>query len=489
MSSHTFTCPNCGAPQQYSGNASTIQCPFCHTTIIVPQELRSGAPDASAVNATDWSQQANTLLQIKQLVDEGKLIDAIKLYRETFGTGLAESKLAIDAMQMGKNVQIVKLGGAPSSYEVNTPAGNIEINTTSDGIQVTPPRVVAASTGCGTIFIIGIVLIVIASVAIPLVLAGSSFFSIFSSPAEPTEASFIGKVDTPRPAPTRTRVPAATPTPGFASVINTFGKAGTAAGQLTDARSIAIDPKGNVFIGGYSDPRIQRFTSDGQFQDQWTLTPKSILTVLAADFRGNLYAVDNGTIYKFNTGTGDQLGTLDYAGGNRFDDVAIMPDGSVIATWYEQREGIITSIEGHRDDLVFFDPNGKFSKVIQGIVSDQTGNFELDNKLAVDGQGNIYVLTSNEGIFKYSPDGKYVNRFGSVGSEPGQINGAQSIATDGQGRIYVAFGNKIAVYAPDGRYLDTIEVIQNSGLGIAFDANEHLWAVAQDKFYELKLNK
>jgi LSD1 subclass zinc finger protein len=490
--SHTFTCPNCGAPQQYSGGASTIQCPYCHTTIIVPAELRSGTLNVSAFSTTDWGKQANALLQIKQLVDEGKLIDAIKLYRETFGTGLAESKLAIDAMQLGRNVQIVKLGGAPGSYQVNTPAGNIEINTTANGYQVNMPAALRTGTSCGTIFVLVIVLIVVASVAVPLFFAGSDLLNVFASPtvAIPTiDTSFIPKFGTPTGVTTKTRVPTVTPTPGFASVIHTFGKAGTAAGQLTDARSIAVDTKGNIFIGGYSDPRIQRFNSNGQFQDQWTLAPKTILTGLAADFRGNLYAVDDGTIYKFNAATGDRLGTLDYSGGNRFDDMAIMPDGSVIATWYEEREGLITSIEGHRDDLVFFDRNGKFTKSVQGIVSAQTGNVEIFNKLAVDGQGNIYVLTSDDGIFKFSPDGKYENRFGSVGNEPGQINGANSIATDGQGRIYVAFGNKIAVYAADGRYLSTIEGIQNSELGIAFDSNDHLWAVAQDKFYELALNK
>lgn len=90
-----------------------------------------------------------------------------------------------------------------------------------------------------------------------------------------------------------------------------------------------------------------------------------------------------------------------------------------------------------------------------------------------------------------TPDASAVNAtdWGKQANSLLQINGANSIATDGQGRIYVAFGNKIAVYAPDGRYLDTIQAIQNSGLALGFDANDHLWALAQDRIYELALNK
>jgi len=40
MTAHSFQCPSCGAPLMPRENASVISCPHCHTSVIVPEELR-----------------------------------------------------------------------------------------------------------------------------------------------------------------------------------------------------------------------------------------------------------------------------------------------------------------------------------------------------------------------------------------------------------------------------------------------------------------
>ena len=40
MPAQSFQCPSCGAPLLPRGNASVIRCPHCHTTVVVPEELR-----------------------------------------------------------------------------------------------------------------------------------------------------------------------------------------------------------------------------------------------------------------------------------------------------------------------------------------------------------------------------------------------------------------------------------------------------------------
>jgi predicted RNA-binding Zn-ribbon protein involved in translation (DUF1610 family) len=40
MAAQTFQCPACGASLLPKGNASIISCPHCHTSVIVPEELR-----------------------------------------------------------------------------------------------------------------------------------------------------------------------------------------------------------------------------------------------------------------------------------------------------------------------------------------------------------------------------------------------------------------------------------------------------------------
>jgi hypothetical protein len=40
MTAHSFQCPSCGAPLLPRENISIISCPHCHTSVVVPEELR-----------------------------------------------------------------------------------------------------------------------------------------------------------------------------------------------------------------------------------------------------------------------------------------------------------------------------------------------------------------------------------------------------------------------------------------------------------------
>ena len=41
MMAQTFECPSCGAALEYHGGAeTTVQCPYCGNTVVVPEELR-----------------------------------------------------------------------------------------------------------------------------------------------------------------------------------------------------------------------------------------------------------------------------------------------------------------------------------------------------------------------------------------------------------------------------------------------------------------
>lgn len=40
MNTRSFQCSSCGAPVLPNGNAAVISCPHCHTSVIVPEELR-----------------------------------------------------------------------------------------------------------------------------------------------------------------------------------------------------------------------------------------------------------------------------------------------------------------------------------------------------------------------------------------------------------------------------------------------------------------
>ena len=47
MPTQSFQCPSCGAPLTSKGNAPVMSCPYCHTSVIVPEGLRQGSGDAA----------------------------------------------------------------------------------------------------------------------------------------------------------------------------------------------------------------------------------------------------------------------------------------------------------------------------------------------------------------------------------------------------------------------------------------------------------
>ncbi|MEP6637157.1 MAG: hypothetical protein ABJB97_10575, partial [Acidobacteriota bacterium] len=206
---------------------------------------------------------------------------------------------------------------------------------------------------------------------------------------------------------------------GFATVVMKFGTKGIGPGMFTDARSIAVDGAGHIYVGEYTGGRIQVFDPAGKFITQWSIGDrKTLLRGLAADRKGNVYVVHGGNIYRYEGATGNQLAKLQYEGDWGFDDIAAAADGSLLAAWYK-----------NRDDIVRFNANGQAVKTIRAAISSASGDAELDTRVAIDGLGNIYALgTFNNGVFKFTSDGKFVNRFGGEGDKPGQIRAASAIA-------------------------------------------------------------
>ncbi len=361
---HAFDCPNCGAALDYDGGADpTVRCPYCHTSVIVPEELRA-------------------------------------------------KKLARSPRR------------APAQ----------------------PAR--RSSYTCLIVFL----LLVIVGVALAVV-AVSSFDSSVVEVLDELEV-----------------LDESTPVDSFAHVALTFGGEGTGPGLFTEARHIAVDGKGNIYVGEYDDGRIQVFDASGEFVSLWMLDNDTPLVGMAADRQGTVYVLHGGVIFRYEGATGKLLDQMEYAGGRGFDDVAVTADGGLLATWRR-----------HRDDLVRFDAQGQAVWTVEAAISGQTGDSELDTRVAVDGLGNIYALGKfHNAVFKFTPDGQFVNRFGSDGGELGQFRAPLAIAVDGQGRVYVSDMKGIQVFGEDGRYLDLIKV-DGTVFGMVFNDQNELLVAARHK--------
>jgi LSD1 subclass zinc finger protein len=258
-----------------------------------------------------------------------------------------------------------------------------------------------------------------------------------------------------------------------------FGSEGTGPGFFKDARSIAIDGAGRIYVGEYTGGRIQVFDANGKFSTQWNVGDrKTLLRGLAADRRGNVYVVHGGNVYRYEGTSGTLLGQVQYAEGWGFDDVSVTPDGGLIAAWYR-----------NRDDIVRFDNRGETVRTLRAAISSTSGDSELNTRVAADGLGNIYALgTFNNAVFKFTPEGKFVNRFGSAGEQPGQFRAPNAIAVDNQSRVYVSDIKGIQIFDTDGRYLETLKTA-SPVFGMTFNDRNELFLAARTQVIKLIVNK
>jgi streptogramin lyase len=235
-----------------------------------------------------------------------------------------------------------------------------------------------------------------------------------------------------------------------------------------------VDGEGRIYVGEYSGGRIQVFDAAGKFITQWTADRQMPLRGLAADRKGTVYVVQRGDIQMFEGPTGKPLGRIGYPEGDNFDDVVATADGGLVASWHR-----------HSDDIVRFDSAGKVTRVIRKAISGQTDRSELSTRVAADGAGNIFALGRfNDAIFKFSPEGRFLNQFGSGGDQAGQFRAPYAITADNQGRVYVADIKGVQVFAPDGRYLDFFPV-EGAASGLVFNDKNEIFVVARTQVFKL----
>jgi DNA-binding beta-propeller fold protein YncE len=249
-----------------------------------------------------------------------------------------------------------------------------------------------------------------------------------------------------------------------------FGSEGTGPGHFKDARSIAVDAEGRIYVGEYSGGRVQVFDSSGKFLTQWTVDPKMPLRGMAADRKGTVYVVQKGDITRYEGASGKSLGKVADGG---YDDVSVTADGGLVAFAWQSR-----------DDLVRLDSSGHVTKIVRAAISGQTERSELNMRVAADGLGNVYALgTFNNAVFKFTPDGRFVTQFGGDGDEQGQFRAPSAIAVDNQGRVYVCDFKGVQVFDANGRYLGLIKV-KGAASGLAFNDRSELFVVARTQVYK-----
>ncbi|HEX5736000.1 MAG TPA: hypothetical protein VF131_24445 [Blastocatellia bacterium] len=274
-----------------------------------------------------------------------------------------------------------------------------------------------------------------------------AFLVMGSISQSPTIVGIPKSVPAPPPAipvPPGTRPPISAES-NFASVALEFGSEGIGAGQFKDARAVAVDGDGRIYVGEYSGGRVQVFDAEGKFLTQWMVDRERVLVNLAADRKGTVYAVHSNAILRYEGPTGRLLGDVPKSPGSRYEnysDAYVALDGSLY-------------VIGTNDNILRISPEGEVRTVVD--TRERIGERVSLDKLAVDGTGTVYALDRMSSmVFKFAPDGRFVNRFGGRGEKPGQLFSPHNIAIDGQGRVYVSDTFRaVHVFDGNGLYLDS----------------------------------
>jgi sugar lactone lactonase YvrE len=419
----------CAAPLDFpGGGAVTMRCPYCENSVILPEELRgSVGPTRSAGEAEQQAggefapviNQALNMAEVAQLARSGNKIAAIKLYRETFGCGLKEAKDAVEKIERGEPISFTQATIESAGSYSGKPGAASPMREQAINQQ--------KKMGGGRCLMLGIFLIFVITGALILFGGGAAYF--VSRQAQ-TTAPQSGPVNAPDAS-------------GFARVALEFGSEGIGAGQFKDARSVAVDGEGRIYTAEYLGGRVQVFDSKGKFLTQWMVDAKRPLLSMAADRKGTVYVAQGSSISRYEGATGKALGEVGKQSANGYEhysDIYVALDGSLYAI-------------GSNYNIVRIGPEGSVKSNIN--VREKTGEDLNFDGVAVNGNGYIYAVERREkSVFKFGPDGKYINRFGGEGDAAGQLTSPTGIAVDGQGRVYVCdVGRGVQVFDGNGHYL------------------------------------
>ncbi|HET6250024.1 MAG TPA: hypothetical protein VFE47_20200 [Tepidisphaeraceae bacterium] len=407
-------CPDCSAPLDFPTNGGgTMRCPYCNSTVMVPGNYQSAGGERFAPPPDAAMQFAGVV----RALQAGNKIEAIRIYRQIHGVDLVTAKNAVEKY-----------------------AFRAQIGAVATPMYVSPMSLAsgayAAKVGFG--IAAGIMLLVGAILTFTF-MAVHRQIARTKPPLTP-----MPSFTTPTPKPLL-NIRTAPPESAFAHVAMAFGSEGIGAGRFTDARSITNDGQGHIFVGEYSDGRVQEFDTNGKFLIRWSIPKGTSLLNLAADRKGTVYAIVPSHIYRYEALTGKLLGEVD----NVVDGESIYYSDA-----YAALDGELYAIAGDHS-VVDIDADGKIKRTLD--LNEKVGEPVSFHRITVNGAGEMYLVEENKGIFKFAPDGRYINRFGGGhGHGPGRLGWPHAVATDGKGRVFVADNYRtVQVFDGEGGYLDS----------------------------------
>jgi len=179
-------------------------------------------------------------------------------------------------------------------------------------------------------------------------------------------------------------------------------------------------------------------------------------------------------IFKFDRNTGAVLANFGKGVMVTPHGISVDKDGNV---WVADFSGNKAGTRGHQ--VHKFSPKGEklLSLGVAGKRGNADGQFNQPNDVIVGPDGSIYVADGHDAqgmttsaaiaeglkngatsrISKFSPDGKFIKSWGTIGLRHGEFRTPHALAFDSKGRLWVADrGNhRLEIFDQDGKYLES----------------------------------
>lgn len=258
------------------------------------------------------------------------------------------------------------------------------------------------------------------------------------------------------------------------SSVEVIGSWGTAPGQFSKPRSLALDREDNLYVVDMTG-RVQKFSPDGKFLLAWQMPQTDLGKAkgMERDADGNIIVIEphyhrvnhfapDGTLVRQWGAQGTNAGQLTIPRA-----AAVNSRGEIFVTEY-------TRI----DRLQQFSPDGSRHLRAIGRGGMGEGEFNRPEGIGVDPLDRVFVADScNHRVQVFAPDGGFLFAHGRAGSGPGEFSYPYDVRIDREGFEFVCeFGNsRVQVFDAEGKFVEIL-----GGAGAAPGQFNNPWALALD---------
>jgi DNA-binding beta-propeller fold protein YncE len=234
--------------------------------------------------------------------------------------------------------------------------------------------------------------------------------------------------------------------------------------EVSSPNAIAATADGKLYVTDVTNNRVLIYTLSGTLISSWGVP--LLPTGIAVAPSGTTYVVAGGGLHAYSAtgallltiGTGTLVGPRE---------VVFTPDEELLVT--DRSAGLLQRFSADGAHL------GSLGAGILGEPID----------VAVDQDGSLYVSDESSGlncVWKLSPSGALLERWGGPGADPGQFNGPAGVCIDVLGNVFVGDHNngRIERFSKAGALLGVWSYASPGGttLGVPLD-------VAADQFGQL----